>query len=76
MDLRVTFFNDLFSKVYIKFVPSKSIELSENDFDNWNWVLFFNEKQIWSLLRNENGVVIPPMNELYEPFSVVDGAFK
>ena len=34
------------------------------------------EEQFWSILRNENGVVIPLMNELDEPFSGVNGPFK
>ena len=74
--LRVTFFNDLFSKVYINLVPSKSILLSGNDFYAWNWVLFLTEESFWSILRNENGVLIPLVTELDEPFCVVDGVFK
>ena len=36
VDLRVTFFNDLLSKIDIKFVPSKSIEFSGKYFEYWD----------------------------------------
>ena len=76
MDLIVTFFNEFLSKVDIKFVPSTSIELSGKFFDDWILVLFLTELSYWSILRNENGVVIPLMTELGEPFSGVGGDFK
>ena len=41
--LRVTFFNDLLSKVDIKFVTSKSIEFSGGVFDYWNLVFLTEE---------------------------------
>ena len=69
-------FNDFLSKVYIKCVHTKSIELSGNDFGGWNWVLFFAEESIWSTLRNKNGVVIPLITELDEPFRGFYGSFK
>ena len=37
-------FDDFLSKFDIKFVPSKSIGLSGNVFDDWNWVLFLTEE--------------------------------
>ena len=40
VDLRVTFFNDLMSKVDINFVSSKSIPPGKY-FDGWNWVIFY-----------------------------------
>ena len=69
-------FNEFLSKVDIKFLPSKSIELSGNVFDDWNWVLFLTEESFWLILHNENGMVIPQRTELDEPFSGVEGSFK
>ena len=76
VDLILTLFNDLLSNFDIKFVPSISIELSGNDFDDLNWVIFSTEESFWSILRNENGVVILLMTGPDEPFSGVDEASK
>ena len=67
VNLGVIFFYDLLSKVYIKLVPSKLIELSGIFFDDWNWVLLLTEWSFFSILSNENGVVIPLITELDEP---------
>ena len=37
---------------------------------------FFTEESFWSISRNENGVVVPLMDELDEPISGVHGFFK
>ena len=40
MNLRVTFSNDLLSKLDIRFVHSKSIKLSGKNSDDWDLVVF------------------------------------
>ena len=50
--------------------------MSEKKFDDWNWVIIFNEESFWSILRNEHVVVIQLITELDELFRGVDGALK
>ena len=66
----------MLSKVDINFVSSILIVLSGNYFNDLNLVLFLTEESLWSILRYENGIVIPLMTELDEPFRGVDGYFN
>ena len=38
--------------------------------------MFLTEESFWSILRNENGLVIFLMTELDKPFSGLDGYFE